>query len=129
MYRDPLLTTAVPNSQTRAAWEELGFRFGDKGTHTSRTMMLAELTALLDARTGRATREEYRKAILEENVFGKRTAATRRLTAQRLNELYALDPEVTLFRLLRFFWQADALARPLLALLCACARDPPNVYQ
>jgi hypothetical protein len=26
-----------------------GFRFGDKGTHTSRTMMLAELTAVIGA--------------------------------------------------------------------------------
>jgi hypothetical protein len=104
--------------------DRFGFRSGLKGTHTSRTMMLAELTALLDARAVRATREEYRKAILDENVLGKRTAATRRLTAQRLGELYALDPEVTLFRVLRFFWKADAQARPLLALLCACARDP-----
>jgi hypothetical protein len=104
--------------------ERFGFRDGPRGTHTSRTMMLAELTALLNTCRPRLTKEDFRRAIIEENVLGKRTAATRRLTAQRLSELYALDPEVTLFRLLLFFWQADPQARPLLALLCASARDP-----
>ena len=37
-----------PVSELRMKAREIGFRFGDKGTHTSRTMMLAELEAILD---------------------------------------------------------------------------------
>ena len=38
-----------PGNESRVNAEIIGFRFGDKGTHTSRTMMLAELEAVLDA--------------------------------------------------------------------------------
>lgn len=102
----------------------LGFRSGDRGTHTSRTMMLAELTAVMAYVPPNAASEAYRQAIIEDNVTGKRTLSTRKLTAQRLSELYALDPVVPVFRLLRFFWEIDQESQPLLALLCACARDP-----
>jgi hypothetical protein len=97
---------------------------GNKGTHTSRTMMFDDLCAVLDAApTG--SRGDYLGAITEGNCLGKPTAATRRLSAQRLSELYALDPEVAVFRVLRRLWQLDAEpGRRLLALLCAIARDP-----
>ncbi len=101
-----------------------GLRFGDKGTHTSRTMMLAEITELLDAAPPGADRAGFAHAIIEENVLGKQTAATRRLTNQRLGELYALDPAVPIFRVLRRLWTIDERGRPLIALLCALARDP-----
>jgi len=102
----------------------LGFRDGDRGTHASRTIMLAELHALLDACSETATREEYRAAIVEENVLGRRTHQARRVTAQKLSELYGLDPSLPVFRGLRRMWSVDAATRPLLALLCAFARDP-----
>lgn len=101
-----------------------GFRAGEKGTHTSRTIMLDELTILLDCLGRDAGRADYLAAIIENNALGKQTAATRKLTAQRLTELYVLEPSVPLFRVLRRFWQDDVPGRPLLALLCACARDP-----
>lgn len=104
--------------------EEFGFRSGQKGTHSSRTMMLTELTALLGERPEPASKDDYRRAIVEENALGKRTASTRRITSKRLAELYALDPKVTVFRQLLVFWKADPAGRPLLALLCAAARDP-----
>lgn len=102
----------------------LGFRFGAKGTHTSRTMMLEELTAVLSAVPDAISREEYAAAIVEDNCLGKATAATRRLTNQRLGELYGLDPRMPLFRVLRRIWFMDMPGRPLLALQCAVARDP-----
>jgi hypothetical protein len=102
----------------------IGFRLGDKGTHTSRTMMLAELTALLDSVPESATRADYASAIIDSNCLDKATAATRRLTNQRIGELYALDPSVALFRVLRRVWSADHAGRPLIALLVAIARDP-----
>ena len=101
-----------------------GFRFGDKGTHTSRTMMLSELSDLLSALPPESERTDYATAIIEENVLGKQTTATRRLTNQRLGELYGLDPRLPLFRVLRRVWPLDEAGRPLIALLCALCRDP-----
>jgi hypothetical protein len=101
-----------------------GFRSGRNSVHTSRTMMLAELTALLGATRADSAPDAYWSACIEDNVLSKRTPVTRRTTADQLRELYALDPGVTVFRLLRQFWSADLKARPLLACLCAQARDP-----
>lgn len=103
---------------------EAGFRFGDKGTHTSRTMMLAELTDVLAATRQAASREDYANAIIEDNVLGKQTTATRHLSNQRLGELYGLSRAIPLFRVLRRLWDVDTPGRPLIALLCALARDP-----
>jgi hypothetical protein len=105
-------------------FRDLGFRWGDKGTHTSRTIMLEELRSVLAHCRPDATRDEYLAAIHEENCLGKRTAATRKLSSQRLSELYALDPEVPLFRVMRRCWYADRNGQPLLAMLLALARDP-----
>jgi hypothetical protein len=55
--------------------------------------------------------------------LGKRTTSNRWLTARHLSDLYGLDQTVTVFRLLRMFWATDAPSRPMLALLCAMARD------
>jgi len=85
--------------------------------------MLADLTTLLCVAPGKAKREDFNRLIVEENILGKRTTSNRWLTARHLADLYALDQGVTLFRLLRFFWNADQPARPMLALLCAQARD------
>lgn len=108
----------------RGACLAAGFREGDRGTHTSRTMMLAELVATLAAVRADATRQAYVRCIVDDNCLGKATAATRALTAQRLAELYALDPAVPLFRILRRLWNVDEASHPLLAVLIALARDP-----
>lgn len=102
----------------------LGFRWGQKGTHTSRTIMLVELQTLLASCRPDATRDDYISAVLEDNCLGKRTGATRKLSRQRLSELYALDPEVLLFRVMRRCWYADHDGHALLALLLALTRDP-----
>lgn len=104
--------------------ESAGFRLGDKGTHTSRTMMLAELEAVMAASPESATRADYASAIIEGNCLDKPTASTRRLSNQRLGELYGLDPSLPIFRVLRRLWFVDEKARPQLALLIALARDP-----
>lgn len=113
-----------PPAKSSAALEKVGFRFGSKGTHSSRTLMLAELDAVFAAAPDAANRDAYAAAIVEHNCLGKPTASTRRLTTQRLSELYALDPSVALFRVLRGLWVLDPAARPQLALLAALARDP-----
>lgn len=86
--------------------------------------MLSELTTLLAAVSPAATNAEYRRVVVDENVLGKKSASTRRLTGQRLSELYSLSPDVPLFRNLRRIWPKAGAGRPLIALLCAAARDP-----
>lgn len=110
--------------ESRPAQERAGLRFGDKGTHTSRTMMSTELTELLEAVPADAGRDEYAAAIIEENALGKATASNRRSTNQRLGELYGLDPSIPVFRVLLRLWEIDQPGRPLLALLTALGRDP-----
>ena len=129
--RDPIANTVdlgalpffPPHSPSIAA-SRAGFRFGDKGTHSSRTIMLTELTAVLAGIPGEANRGDYAAAIVSGNCLAKTTSATRRLTNQRLGELYALDPACAIFRVLRQLWSRDEAGRPLLALLAALARDP-----
>lgn len=87
-------------------------------------MMLREITELLALLPSDATHEDYKEAIVHENALGKRTYATRLSSRQRLNEMYGLDPRLALFRVLRYLWGVDPAARPLLAMLCALARDP-----
>ena len=101
-----------------------GFRSGERGTHTSRTIMLDELSNLLDAAPAGASRGDYTRAVMEDNCLGKRTAANRTHSLQRLTELYGLDPRLSLFRTLRLLWDRHDSSRPLLALLLALARDP-----
>ena len=103
---------------------ELGFRFGEKGTHTSRTIMLAELAAVLAAVPVGGSRQDYVEAVVVGNCLRKPTTSTRRLTLQRLTELYGLDPEIAIFRVLRRLWDIDSASQPLLAILAALARDP-----
>lgn len=124
MYRDSLLAARPIGSELPPAWQELGFKFGDKGAHTSRTIMLAELSALLHRTKPDATRADFVHSLIEENCLGKHTASTRQLTLQRLTELYALDLAVPLFRLFRLYWDADEKSHSQLALLLALARDP-----
>lgn len=102
----------------------LGFRDGDRGTHSSRTLMLRELDLLLDATHAEASIADYRGAVVEDNVLGKRTHTTREHTTRKLKALYGLDPAIPVFRALRRLWDVDTEGRPMLALLCAFARDP-----
>lgn len=86
--------------------------------------MLKELTLVFEACPPDATRERYAEAVLDHNCLGKRTVANRKLSLQHLRELYGLDPDILLFRVLRRQWELDDKERPLLALLTALARDP-----
>lgn len=104
--------------------EQFGFSTKRSGVHTARTLMLDELRALFGYVEEVDSRPvDYRKAIEEENCLGKRSVQTRHLTYRHLVDLYAMDPAVTIFRTLRYFWQRDPDGHPLLSLLCAFGRD------
>ena len=94
------------------------------GTHTSRTMMFDELEAIMYGCAPDASYDDYATAIVKDNILGKRTLATREKSLRHLRELYALRGNVPVFGALRLLWQDDPGARPLLALMCAAARDP-----
>lgn len=115
---------SIDGKEDELRLQKFGFKWGDKGTHTSRTIMLSELRAVLGCCQPDANRGNYLSAIQEDNCLGKRTTATRKLSSQRLSELYALDPEVPLFRIMRQCWYADRDGQPLIALLLCLARDP-----
>jgi hypothetical protein len=94
------------------------------GTHTSRTIMLRELRALLAKCPVDAAPQDYLAAIVEDNILGKKSENTRARSFRYLRELYVLDRRSVIFRGLRDLWDANVTAQPLLALLCALARDP-----
>lgn len=111
--------------QVSAQSNEHGFVNVPVGAHSSRTMMLAELRLLLTACCQQsASLEDYRTAIIDENVLLKQTVANRKATFKWLKELYALDRKILIFRAFRDLWEEEIQAQPLLALLCTAARDP-----
>jgi hypothetical protein len=93
------------------------------GPHTSHTVVISALAALLDTIPPGASQAEYAQAALDGNVLGKQTEGARRRTFRYLKELYLLRQDSILFRALRDLWPDDAEAQPLLAGLCALARD------
>ena len=86
--------------------------------------MLKELELLIADQGAQASRADYVSAIIDQNCLGKKTVSTRKLSCQRLSELYGLNPSILLFRVLRSLWQVDENGHPLLALLTGLARDP-----
>lgn len=120
-------STTTYRVRPTADLERLGFRFGARGTQSSRSIMLRELSELLNALPLDASRADYRTAIVEENLLAKPTHSTRLTTSWCLTQLYGLDPDVPLFRVLRRLWafeRSNSHGRPLLGLLTALARDP-----
>jgi len=104
--------------------KRFGFSFKNGSVLTKRTIMLRELTQLFEyIENENADIGEYKAAICDDNCLGKRSMATRKYTFQYLRDLYALDHSKTLLRILRFFWIRDIPGRPMLAFLCAYARD------
>ena len=122
---------AVPGHKA-VSW---GFKVGEIGTHSSRTIMLEDLSILCDALPESASYEDYAAAVNLDNCLGKRTSANRKITLQHLKELYALDRRCKLFAALRALWGRDESSRPLLTIMLALARDPllrataPSVLQ
>lgn len=126
MKCDPILkeNAHLPEPVDSKPWIKAGFRIGDIGTHTSRTIMLKELEQLFADQGAQGSRADYVSAIIDQNCLSKKTVSTRKLSCQRLSELYGLNPSILLFRVLRSLWQVDEKGHTLLALLTGLARDP-----
>jgi hypothetical protein len=117
----PLEWFAVSGKHESA--EALGFRSAPGGVHLSKTMMLAELTVVLDSLPNNDAGAVERSVVVE-NLLGKPTGTARRLALTHLNTLYGiLTPRPIQLAALRL-WARTVLGRPLLALLCTLAREP-----
>ena len=104
--------------------ESFGFKVSDGGAHISRTIMLSEIGRLLATTRPEASMEDYRRAVVDENVVGKATETTRQKTFRHLRELYALSSKAPIFSVYRQLMKIDPQSAPLLSLLIAWARDP-----
>ncbi|MGN6258093.1 MAG: hypothetical protein ACTHN3_10145 [Solirubrobacterales bacterium] len=93
------------------------------GTNTSHTIVVDALGRLLAAVPAGSPAAAYEDAALRLNALGKETDGARWRTFRYLRELYLLRPDALLFRALRDLWPIEQEARPLLAGLCALARD------
>ena len=100
----------------------LGFRSGGGGAHQSKTMMLTELDALLAA--GPLDVATRQRLIMDENILGKGSQAAKQSVLRQICNLYDLGGAGPVAAGLVALWPIEREARPLLALLCALARDP-----
>ena len=104
--------------------ESFGFKLSGGGPHAGRTMMLNEITRLLGAVQPHSDFEQYKVAVLEQNVLGKGTASNSKEAFRRLRELYALSDNVPIFQIYRELLTFDPESMPLLSLIVVWARDP-----
>lgn len=86
--------------------------------------MFSEFHALLGALPGDAPGPAYRQAIELDNVLNKASGSNREKTYKLLRRLYALDPDVCLFREYRRLAKIAGSDLPLLTGLLAMAREP-----
>ncbi len=100
---NPQPTTAmrfIANTSDRAIETGVMKRFSETGSHTARTIMLAELTAVLAAVPPTARRPDISKPLSSETALENQRLHPEK-DAQYLTEVYGLDPEVATFRVLR----------------------------
>jgi hypothetical protein len=104
-----------------AAMTKFGMRLEGGGTHQSKTMMFAELDAVLaDSREP----TDLERAVIVDNVLGKATTSTRSLTYRHLSALYGLNAQPPITRVLFALWHAFRCALSL----AATPRTHPNQY-
>ena len=104
--------------------EQYGFINKQLGAHLGRTIMADDLGMLFAACGTSATVDDYRKAVVEDNVLLKKSSGARDETFYRLKQLYSLDASNLIFLVMRDLWGYTSSRHSLLALLCAIARDP-----
>ncbi len=104
--------------------EKFGYKFGQSGAHSARSMMLAELRLLFQSTGPEATRKQYQTDICDYNLLDKPTVKSRNLTYRHMLDLYGLSADIPLFRVFRTLWTLAEQGQPVLALQLALVRDP-----
>jgi hypothetical protein len=97
------------------------------GATTSHTIVIPALQRLMATGGSFDDPAAIERVVIDENVLGKETMAARRRTLRYLKELYVLRADSVLFRALQDLWNDEPAGQPLLACLCAMARD--SVYR
>lgn len=87
-------------------------------------MMFLEMHALVCALPLGATKDDFPRAIIEENILEKSTLSSRKKSFRHLRELYGLNPSKALFRVFWMLGHEDRDSLPQLCLVCAYVRDP-----
>lgn len=106
-----------------AQLEPFGFSAKLTGGHMARSMMFEEMRIIQESLPLEAKKEDFKRAIVEENILGKPTQSSREKSFHHLLELYGMDPGLALFRVLRTLGSADRGSFPLIAATCVYARD------
>jgi hypothetical protein len=104
--------------------KSLGFIGEPVGTHSSRTIMFAELSSLLASTGPQVSYAELQDLAVNHNAVQKASATGRAKTFRHLREFYGLNIQLPVYSAMRHLWDPREDERPLLAMLCACARDP-----
>ena len=102
---------------------DAGLRSSGGGGHQSKTMMLNELSILLGVAEARGLPETL-AAVQSENLLGKPSTAAATSTLRNLTSLYGLKVPPAITRAMVRLWVDGPESRPMLAVLCALARDP-----
>jgi hypothetical protein len=89
----------------------------------ARSMMLSEISLLLQQMPVSARLASYREQVINGNILGKPTFASRTKSFHHLQQLYGMDERQALFRILRELAATDQAAVPLMAMVCAYCRD------
>ncbi|MDP2968052.1 MAG: DUF1819 family protein [Deltaproteobacteria bacterium] len=89
-----------------------------------RSMMFLEMRTLVRSMPLTVTKDDFTKAIVDENILEKPTLSSRKESLIRLTQLYGMDPSKALFRVLWDLGHSDLDSLPQLCLVCAYARDP-----
>ncbi|MGZ4009909.1 MAG: hypothetical protein ACXVLF_03080 [Flavisolibacter sp.] len=91
-----------------------------KTIHTSRTMMFAELSKVMD----HAIHDDMYLNSLNQNIANKKTKNNQEKTTGFLKQLYGFDLAYLPFRFFKYFWEITAENdKPLLTLLYAIGQD------
>jgi len=86
--------------------------------------MFKEISTILDTTDADTSFDEIKSKVIEENLLQKASISGRRKSFTHLKKAYGLDPNIPIFRALRWAWSvSEENERPLLALLYVLCRD------
>ena len=110
--------------QKNADIAKLGLVLEPLATHSRRSISVEDVRLLFASSPPTLSYQDIRQSVIEDNILAKRTYTSRQTVLRCLREYYGLNPALPVYSALRFFWDYSTEEQPLLALLCAAARDP-----